>query len=396
VESRSPLGDSLPKPSELIGLGLIPASTRASLWLCLNSNYSQEFLVDSGLAMQRLSLLNLTARDSRMTEHLESPSLWTNVKDLLMEPSIKIPRGACQEVFRRDGLDASLAESFKAFFRSTPRTDDVPVPPLWTKRREFSVAQAISVAAHALMILLVVVPVTRQIIPPPARTVPIVDLSAYPFRPPPAKDVAHGGGGGGVRRPEPPTKGKLPRWNMTQIAPPTAAPRPNPRMAVEATLLGPLDLMVPSPNDPGFGDPVAILITDSSGPGGGSGIGNGDGTGIGNGKGPGLGDGYDGGTGGDRFRPGVGGVGYPTCLYCPEPQYSEDARKAKFQGIVVLQATIEPDGHAIDVHLVKGAGLGLDERALGAVRNWRFRPAPGPNGRPVATVTTIEVNFRLL
>jgi len=154
--------------------------------------------------------------------------------------------------------------------------------------------------------------------------------------------------------------------------------------------------MVPSPNDPGFGDPLAIMISDSHGPGSGSGIGNGDGTGIGNGKGPGLGDGYGGSTGGDRFRPGVGGVGYPTCLYCPEPQYSEDARKAKFQGIVVLQVTVEPDGHAIDIHLVRGAGLGLDERALQAVQNWHFKPAVGPNGKPVATVTNIEVNFRLL
>jgi TonB family protein len=89
-------------------------------------------------------------------------------------------------------------------------------------------------------------------------------------------------------------------------------------------------------------------------------------------------------------------VGYPSCLYCPEPQYSEDARKAKFQGIVVLQVIIQPDGHATNIQVVKGAGLGLDEKAIEAVRTWRFKPAIGPSGTPVATITPIEVNFRLL
>ena len=346
--------------------------------------------------MQHLSLLNLSARDPHATERLHSPSFWTNLKDLLTERSIKVTRSEHQAAFRRDGLDTSFKESFKAFFRSTPRTKGTPVPPVSTKSREYRVAQTISVAAHVLMILVVVAPIARHIVPPPTETVTIVNLSPYFLKLPPAKDVAHGGGGGGVRKPEPPTLGKLPRWNMTQIAPPMAAPRPNPKMAVEATLLGPPDLIFPSPNNPGFGDPLAIMISDSGGPGSGSGIGDGDGTGIGNGQGPGSGDGYGGGTGGDHFRPGVGGVGYPTCRYCPEPQYSEDARKAKFQGMVVLQVTVEPDGHAIDIHLVKGAGLGLDERALQAVQNWRFKPALGPNGKPVATVTNIEVNFRLL
>jgi len=345
--------------------------------------------------MQHLSLLNLAVHDRDATELLDSPSFWTNLKDFLRERSIKIAPSEHQEAFRRDGLDTSFSESFKAFFRSTPWAKGTPVPPLSTKRREYRVAQTISVAAHLLMLLVVVVPIARHIVPPPTQTVTIVNIS-YPFELPPAKSVAHGGGGGGVRKPESPTQGKLPRWNMTQIAPPMAAPRANPKMAVEATLLGPPDLIVPSPNDLGFGDPLALMISESGGPGSGSGIGNGDGTGIGNGKGPGLGDGYGGGTGGNRFRPGIGGVGHPTCLYCPEPHYSEDARKAKFQGMVVLQVTVEPDGHAIDVHLVKGAGLGLDERALEAVQNWHFKPALGPNGMPVATVTNIEVSFRLL
>ena len=96
------------------------------------------------------------------------------------------------------------------------------------------------------------------------------------------------------------------------------------------------------------------------------------------------------------FRPGQKGITYPSCLYCPEPQYSDEARAAKIQGVVSLQVIIQPDGHATNIQIVKGIGYGLDERAVEAVRRWRFKPAIGPNGTPVATITPIEVNFKLL
>lgn len=196
---------------------------------------------------------------------------------------------------------------------------------------------------------------------------------------------------------EPPSRGKLPKFTMTQLAAPMAVIRnPNPKLAVEPTLLGPPDLKVPSTNDPNFGDPLAKFLTASGGPGSGGGIGTGDGGGIGSGNGAGLGPGSGGGTGGGAYRPGTGGVGYPSCVYCPTPEYSEDARKAKYQGTVVLQVVIEPDGHASNITVVKGPGLGLEEKAVEAVKTWRFKPALGPNGTPVATITPIEVNFRLL
>jgi protein TonB len=196
---------------------------------------------------------------------------------------------------------------------------------------------------------------------------------------------------------DPPSRGKLPKWSMTQIAPPMAVrPNPEPKLAVEPTLLGPPDLKIPSPNDANFGDPLAKMMTASNGSGGGSGIGTGQGTGIGSGNGGGLGPGFGGGTGGGAFRPGTGGVGYPSCLYCPTPEYSEDARKAKYQGVVLLQLVVTADGRATEVQVVKGPGLGLEEKAITAVKDWKFKPALGPNGTPVATLLTIEVNFRLL
>ena len=224
-----------------------------------------------------------------------------------------------------------------------------------------------------------------------------IDISPYISQLPAGKDKAGGGGGGGERMNTPPTKGKLPRWSMTQFAKPMAVPRNlDPKLAMEPTLLGPPDLKVPSPNLPNYGDPLARLLTNSGGPGGGGGIGTGEGGGIGSGTGGGLGPGSGGGTGGGVFRPGTGGVGYPSCAYCPNPQYSEEARKAKYQGTVVLQAVITPDGRALNITVIKGPGLGLEERALEAVKTWRFTPAIGPNGKPVAVLVPIEVNFRLL
>jgi TonB family protein len=125
-------------------------------------------------------------------------------------------------------------------------------------------------------------------------------------------------------------------------------------------------------------------------------MGNGDGTGLGSGYGPGLGPGGNGGWGGGLFKPGYNGVGYPTCVYCPDAKYPEEARKAKFQGVVQLQIVVSPDGRARDIQVVRGPGLGLDEQAVAAVKTWRFKPALGPNRVAVPTQIIIEVQFRLL
>src|SRR5258708_14782453 len=104
-------------------------------------------------------------------------------------------------------------------------------------------------------------------------------------------------------------------------------------------LLGPPDLKIPSHNMANFGDPLAQNVTDS--------LGNGNGTGIGSGSGGGLGPGEGGGTGGGMFRAGVNGVGSPMCIYCPQPEYSDRARKAKYQGTALLDVTVTAHGLGI-------------------------------------------------
>jgi TonB family protein len=93
--------------------------------------------------------------------------------------------------------------------------------------------------------------------------------------------------------------------------------------------------------------------------------------------------------------PGSNGVGYPSCLSCPDAQYSEEALKARFQGTISLTAVIEVDGHATNIEVLTKRGLGLDEEAIAAVKKWRFKPALGPDGKAVATMAHIVVTFHL-
>ncbi len=279
----------------------------------------------------------------------------------------------------------------------------VKVKDIWSKDEKLGMSQGVSLVVHACLILLIVgAPVLLQRVMPTAQANPkteviSLDISPYAAKLPPGKDKAGGGGGGGERSNIPPTKGKAPKFDWIQKTPPMATIRnPDPKLPAEPTLVGPPDLKVPSPNMDNYGDPLAKILTGSGGPGSGGGIGTGSGGGIGSGEGGGLGPGSGGGTGGGAYRPGTGGVGYPECLYCPRPNYSDEARKAKYQGLVLLSAIITPDGRATNIQVIRGPGLGLEEKAIESVRGWRFKPASGPGGRAVPTLVQIEVNFRLL
>jgi TonB family protein len=210
----------------------------------------------------------------------------------------------------------------------------------------------------------------------------------------PAADSG-GGGGGGQNSPLPPNKGKLPRFSMEQLTPPTPVVRnEDPELAVEPTVLVPPETSVPQLDIAIFGDPLAKVGPPSAGPGTGGGIGTGKGTGVGPGRGGGVGPGSGGGIGGGVFRVG-GGVSAPRLTYKVEPEYSEEARKAKYQGTVVLAVEVWPDGGAHNIRVLRSLGLGLDEKAIEAVEKWKFVPGR-KEGKPVRVAATIEVNFRLL
>jgi TonB family protein len=95
------------------------------------------------------------------------------------------------------------------------------------------------------------------------------------------------------------------------------------------------------------------------------------------------------------FRAGVNGVGLPTCFYMPNPPYSDEARKAKYSGVVLVEAVITVDGRVTNPRVIKSPGLGLDESTTNTMRTWRCKPVTGPNGKPVPVLVPFEVTFRL-
>ena len=95
------------------------------------------------------------------------------------------------------------------------------------------------------------------------------------------------------------------------------------------------------------------------------------------------------------FHPGSGGVTYPKCIYCTDPKYTPQALHAKINGTLELTAIVGVDGKAHKIEIVKGLGQGLDEQAVIAIQSWRFQPAVGPNGEPVAVVVPIQVTFNI-
>jgi len=220
----------------------------------------------------------------------------------------------------------------------------------------------------------------------------VTDISPY-LPMPISKTRAGGGGGGGDHDILKAPKGAAPKQALEQITPPAIVLRnPNPKLAVVPTVVVPPEIKLP--NVGGLGDPLSkVLGPPSNGTGSGGGIGSGSGGGVGSGTGVGVGPGSIAGYGGGPYRVG-GGVSAPRVVYDPDPEYSEEARKAKYQGTVVLWLVVSPEGKPQAIKVTRSLGMGLDEKAIEAVRQWRFEPAQ-KDGHPVPVQISVEVNFRL-
>jgi len=370
--------------------------------------------------------------------HLMPNDFWSNLKQFLLERPVKIIERS-DVPFTKNSFGSGLSENLK-FFLSGPKVRKGPVnkrlevdwggnfggfveqlkeffsptrvvmpagikpvqvKEIWSKDENFGWTQAIALAVHAGIIALLIVPFITNMLPSTTQAknkldVTPLDISPYVAKLPAGNNKAGGGGGGGDRSTLPPTKGRAPKFAMTQFAAPTAVIKnPNPKLAMDPTLLGPPDLKVPNSPLSNMGDPLQSAVNLSNGTGGGGGIGSGEGGGIGSGTGAGLGPGEGGGTGGGVFRAGVNGVGLPTCFYMPNPPYSDEARKAKYSGVVLVEAVITVDGRVTNPRVIKSPGLGLDESTTNTMRTWRCKPVTGPNGKPVPVLVPFEVTFRL-
>jgi len=198
-----------------------------------------------------------------------------------------------------------------------------------------------------------------------------------------------GQGSGGGHTPIPATTGNLLPVSSIQIVRPSLPPRRESIVPVPPTILDPTAPPVLTPVSR-IGLPWMHDDTDSPGPGDSNTIGNSNGKTMGGGPidGP-------GGTGSSRlgYQP---GTTLPTCAYCPDPQYTDEAREAKLQGRVTLRVLVGADGRASQIQIVQGIGMGLDDRAVQSVRAWRFVPAHDAARRAVPVWVTIEVIFRLI
>ncbi len=196
--------------------------------------------------------------------------------------------------------------------------------------------------------------------------------------------------GGGQRETRPASKGRLPpRPTRPFYLPPVAhILNEHPVLTVQQAIL--LDTDVPDIASERIGNPFAFDALLSGGRGGPGGIGEGGCCGVGNQNGSRVG-----GTTPQPSPAKTKQIRPPVLIYKIEPEYSEEARKAKVQGVVVIAAEIDDGGRTRNIRVTRPLGLGLDEQAIAAAALWRFRPATA-DGQPVASTVTIEVNFRLL
>ncbi len=236
--------------------------------------------------------------------------------------------------------------------------------------------------AHAAAILLLCWAVSAHMRFTPRPQTAEVNVLTTP--PPIAPERRTTGGGGGQQNQSPVSKGQLPKFAPVQITPPKVPVEARVRMpdpAIEAVT----NLHMANPDMPNLGMPNSNAL--------GASLGEGKGSGIGSGNGAGLGAGSGGNWGGDLRRVG-GGVSEPVLQNHIEPEFSEEARRAKFPGVVTVDLIVDANGMPQNVHVAHGVGMGLDEKAVEAVKQYRFKPAM-ENGKPVAVEMNVVVSFEI-
>jgi protein TonB len=288
------------------------------------------------------------------------------------------------------GVFSSLVSSIRdAFFapKLPPlvlESQPIPVVDRMAVKRD-PISTGIAVVVHVIVIFLIFYLVAHQVViaHKAATTITLTDPPPPPPKMPPK--LAAMGGGGGQKGPSPVTKGNPPKFAPEQLNPPKAPPTIAPKINVPVTVDVQPDIKMAKSDVPNFGMPNSPLVGMSMGNGKGTGLGSGNGAGIGPGSGSNMGGG---------LRKIGGGVSAPVVLFAPEPEFSEEARKAKVAGNVLVYLQVDASGHPTHVRVLRGIGLGLDEKAMEAVRQYKFKPAM-ENGRPVAVEMNVEVNFQI-
>jgi periplasmic protein TonB len=270
----------------------------------------------------------------------------------------------------------------------------IPVPDrmaVKTNPWAVGVASGINIAIAAVLLFFVGRAVVQKITQPTVLT----DINISDYKAPKAAQLAGGGGGGGNHSILDANKGKLPKIEKDPIVPPQPQTFDKPKIPEQAAINVQPDIQLP--NDQklpliGVNNPSNVVLSQGQGSSGGMGTGSNDGLGSGNGNG--FGPGSGGNAGGGVYRVG-GGVSAPIALNEVEAEFSDEARRAKYQGVCLIQMIVDAQGMPQNPRVVRPLGMGLDEKALEAVRKYRFKPAMKNGKTPVPVMITVEVNFRL-
>jgi protein TonB len=334
-------------------------------------------------------------------------------KDLLIQPDTESEAAAAI----RDGVEldltfgvpveekpiwANLYESIRDVFfppQLPPlKLTSTPIPVLdrmavkknpWA----FGIAAAINVSIVAFLLFIGFKTYINKV--NPARLM-ATDIDVGEFKAAKAATKAGGGGGGGDHSIVDPSKGKLPKFEKNPPLPPQVQALDHPKLAMEAAINVQKNMVLPdNPNMLNIGVKNSVNVKlASNGQGGGGGMGTGYGGGIGSGTGNGYGPGHGGNAGGGLYRIG-GSISTPVVTYQPEAEFSDEARRAKYQGIVIVSIIVDAQGHPQNARVVRALGMGLDEKALEAVMKYKFKPAMKDGRTPVPVSLNVEINFRL-
>jgi TonB family protein len=224
----------------------------------------------------------------------------------------------------------------------------------------------------------------------------ITPITFRPYIPPTitAPKVMGGGGGGGAHQIVEPVKGHLPPVVKLQTMAPQIMKIDNPKLPTPAAIQMPQNIKLPDSTMPNMGVPQSPQVAMASqGSGSGSGFGQGMGGGIGAGHGAGIGSGTGGGYGGGIMSVGAG-VSAPQLINRVQPEFTDEARQAKYTGVVEISLIVDGNGNPENIQIVRHLGMGLDQKAVDAVKQYKFRPAVY-QGHPVPVRLVVDVDFRL-
>lgn len=339
-----------------------------SFWQSLTGNFREALFPQNGPE------LHLQSKPIPVADPLYQRSIWVDIWD------------GFREVFLPSKLPPLQLES---------RAIAVQDPMAHVGNRKSSI---LSIVAHLVVLAIVLVlvfwkpkkPLVAKVVPPPKvfNITPFMPIDAGP-------KATGGGGGGGDHELVMAAKGNLPKIAKTQFVPPSEIIRNSkPKLAVEPTVVMPKNINLPPANMPNLGDPLTKVTGPlSNGTGAAGGIGSGRSGGVGSGSGAGVGPGQGGGYGGGIYQIG-NGVTPPKLIYEVDAEFSDEARQSKFQGECAVQVIVDAHGIPRDPHVVRPLGMGLDQKAIDAVKQYRFKPAMF-KGKPVPVYLTILVDFHI-